>query len=757
MLSSVENRTNKRRARLESILFKLKNPNNSDNADAVLPESPPFFTKSTNVDTEACFKGDTAVVGYVDIQGNKANEMSIKSYSDGSNDYVISTDCSDAKPLPNSLHLATNRRVSRRPSKRQRMTATLLNDVFPSFEHPKPSNVASYFVDEVQGEAVATNIKKVDDFTSISEPIKIKIEKDVHEDYHCTLPTSSMRSNLFGSASNVIGNEGIFPCVHCKYECSSLQDLGGHMETHIRKDIGISTGLVYPCAVCGKCFKSADFLSRHVDVLCVKALEDVDSKKSIEDLSSMMRNGYKCRACKKTYSTENNLLNHKCHKKVEQPFGCGRCGRMYTHFTNLSNHFNVHKDDCISTLPQCFQCGQAFMLSIELRRHTCFIDGGVDEGKGYSSYSHAKEHENVSGTVSGSLVKEIPSSDGQDMRTVAESETAHFLELTDDKKTGGGDSNWKQCEVCSSWFSDLVKFTMHMSIHKKKKFSCVLCGRAYIFKRSLETHMRVHTGEKPYRCDVCGKDFSRKDAMNKHQKIHLGIKPFVCEACGRRFREKFELYRHSLSHTQEKPHKCTVCSRAYNDKKRLKEHMFDHSGGHPFVCGVCGKGFARKYRFHQHLDQHNCPATFRCNICHLGFVRSSDLREHEQVHDKQKKFTCEVCNMSFLRLSYLRRHRVVHSLAKGHTCSICNKAFSRKSSLMRHITIHKPDTDKVSTDDNIASREDRKKTIPEVSEFECNATETIPEHEQYKGVEERDLMKDIQAVMGLTELYDVFT
>ncbi|XP_064477056.1 zinc finger protein 367-like [Ornithodoros turicata] len=68
---------------------------------------------------------------------------------------------------------------------------------------------------------------------------------------------------------------------------------------------------------------------------------------------------------------------------------------------------------------------------------------------------------------------------------------------------------------------------------------CNVCNRVFPREKSLQAHVRTHTGEKPYKCDYpnCKRSFAQSGQLKTHQRLHTGEKPFKCSHpdCLRRF------------------------------------------------------------------------------------------------------------------------------------------------------------------------------------------------------------------------------
>lgn len=83
---------------------------------------------------------------------------------------------------------------------------------------------------------------------------------------------------------------------------------------------------------------------------------------------------------------------------------------------------------------------------------------------------------------------------------------------------------------------------------RDRRFICTFCGKRFTSSRSLETHVRVHTGERPYSCAQCGKRFTQSGHLKTHQSVHTGERPFACQHCGKRFAGKQNLRIHQHKH-----------------------------------------------------------------------------------------------------------------------------------------------------------------------------------------------------------------
>lgn len=68
----------------------------------------------------------------------------------------------------------------------------------------------------------------------------------------------------------------------------------------------------------------------------------------------------------------------------------------------------------------------------------------------------------------------------------------------------------------------------------KSSIKCEVCHRVFPRDKSLQAHMRTHTGERPYKCTHpgCDRAFAQSGQLRTHIRLHTGEKPFVCRETG---------------------------------------------------------------------------------------------------------------------------------------------------------------------------------------------------------------------------------
>ncbi|XP_035898544.1 sex-determining transformer protein 1-like [Anopheles stephensi] len=80
---------------------------------------------------------------------------------------------------------------------------------------------------------------------------------------------------------------------------------------------------------------------------------------------------------------------------------------------------------------------------------------------------------------------------------------------------------------------------------------CRFCNRVFPREKSLQAHLRTHTGERPYPCDYpgCTRAFTQSGQLKTHQRLHTGERPFICSVahCEMRFT-------HANRHCPDHPH-----------------------------------------------------------------------------------------------------------------------------------------------------------------------------------------------------------
>uniref|UniRef100_A0A3Q2QLZ5 Uncharacterized LOC105919956 n=1 Tax=Fundulus heteroclitus TaxID=8078 RepID=A0A3Q2QLZ5_FUNHE len=282
-----------------------------------------------------------------------------------------------------------------------------------------------------------------------------------------------------------------------------------------------------------------------------------------------------CKVCGLWYQNYGCLMNHALNHVNNPQSVCGVCGEKFESVEalkeTLGSHQNIHN---------CSHCGKSFVSIIRFNNHVA---------------NHTGE----------SLFKcDVCSKTFSTKRSL---HIHHWVHVEDKPH---------KCDICKQSFGLESLLKAHMKQHGRKElYKCKICNKSLTTRQSVTRHALTHSDKLHYGCETCGKRFKSESGLKSHEKTHtVGELPFLCHICCKTCRCKRTLMSHLKVHSTEKPFVCTVCSKAFKYKTSLYKHMKVHTVETPFECCECGRRFKQKSHLKQHMKIHSGIKDFICSV-----------------------------------------------------------------------------------------------------------------------------------------------
>ncbi|XP_063371829.1 zinc finger protein 880-like [Cydia amplana] len=290
-------------------------------------------------------------------------------------------------------------------------------------------------------------------------------------------------------------SSGPAECPVCRVRCRDDHALVAHKRRHRVRWRCVSCG-----ELCSRAAVAADHAARahgaaptHTCRRCGLTLQ------SLAKLRNHMKNHaerQKCELCGKTFRDRSSLRTHLFIHSGEKEYSCPHCDKRFLFKKAMEVHLVTH---AAPARLYCLECDMTFKNRMSYYQHKKYNLKHIDPEK---------------------LKYKCPLCDKKFLKAarLEEHNMAVHLKVTPIRCT------IPDCDFACS--SKPVLRTHIRMVHRNLRFVrnhvCDTCGKAYTTKKTLEGHMRSHTGERPFHCELCTSTFSYEAALYNHNKlVHL--------------------------------------------------------------------------------------------------------------------------------------------------------------------------------------------------------------------------------------------
>ncbi|CAH1773841.1 unnamed protein product [Owenia fusiformis] len=271
---------------------------------------------------------------------------------------------------------------------------------------------------------------------------------------------------------------------------------------------------------------------------------------------------------------------------------------------------------------------------------------------------------------------------------------------TDDSKNQNSSPNKDSCILPQSKakhvkITGILVRSQSKQTKTKKYMTRLEKQQKYYLERFPDKYKLIKNDEgiDEYQCLICGRTFKAATNMQNTLGQHLyahEIGKLKCKICGFEAKNPQNYkYHQDLHRSKDDPYVCETCGAKFQVRFNLQQHITNVHKSKP-MCQHCGEAFQSHKPLKEHIELvHNGEGLLRCSLCNEKYTTKLHLRHHKTHIHNAGPSVCIHCGKTLSTPRNMRQHvERVHHQIKKFACDQCSFTSYQKQQLTRHLMTH---------------------------------------------------------------------